>query len=291
VHNPVSTMKQASNGFVGWITLPPPEGVLPGGSHHGQRRWRKVESSRKALPQQGRFLVAMRPEPATAENLRELASLLRLSPEAVREVVGGSWPRIVASRSSLEEADSLARVLTARGREAVAWDREQPLASLFQAERMMLDRGQFVLEGRGGVRRLFPANDVHRVVDLRLRLEGNGPQGKEGLFGGKKVSQAGPVRLPERAMLLVPVHGDCGVLSSQSVATGNAPVASVAAVQILQECVGWARALVPGKLVELRTTPAAMGVEESQGDALRRVLELLARLPPAPAATLGTGGP
>jgi hypothetical protein len=235
----------------------------------------------------------MRPEPATAENLRELASLLRMSPEAVREVVGGSWPRIVASRSSQEEADSLARVLTARGREAIAWDRQAPLVSLFQAERMMLERGQFVLEQRGGARRLFPANDVHRIVDLRLRVEGRGPEGKAKLFGGKKVSQEVHVRLPERALLIVPVpgHGDCGVLSSRTVATGAAPVASVAAAQILQECVGWARALVPGKLVELRTTPAALGVEESDGDPLARVLELLARLPPAPAATLGAGGP
>ncbi|HEX8706306.1 MAG TPA: hypothetical protein VF815_46150 [Myxococcaceae bacterium] len=222
-----------------------------------------------------------------------MASLLRLSPEAVREVVGGAWPRIIASRSTLEEAESLARVLTARGRESVAWDREQPLDSLFQAERLMLERGQFVLEGRGGVRRLFPANDVHRVVDLRLRLDGPAsPQGKEGLFGGKKVSQGVHVRLPERAMLIVPVPGylGCGVISSRSVATGDAPVASVAAAQILQECVGWARALVPGKLVELRTTAAALGVEESDGDPLMRVLELLARLPPAPAPVLGAGG-
>ena len=294
MHNPVSTMKQASNGFVGWITLPLPEGALPGGLRHGQRRWRQVESSRKGLPQQGRFLVAMRPEAATAENLREMASLLRLSPEAVREVVGGAWPRIVASRSTLAEAESLARVLTARGRESVAWDREQPLASLFQAERMVLERGQFVLEGRGGARRIFPANDVHRVVDLRLRLDGPAaPQGKAGLFGGKTVSQGVHVRLPERALLVVPMpgYGDCGVLSSRSVATGAAPVASVAAAQILQECVGWARALVPGKLVELRTTAAALGVEGSEGDPLMRVLELLARLPPAPAVTLGTGGP
>jgi hypothetical protein len=254
-----------------------------------------VESSRKGLPQQGRFLVAMRPEPATAENLREMASMLRLSPEAVRELVGGSWPRIIASRSTLQEAEALARVLTARGREAIAWDRESPLVSLFQAERLMLDRGQFVLEGRGGVRRLFPANDVHRVVDLRLKVEGRGPEGKAKLFGGKQVSGSRDVhvKLPDRAMLIVPVPGlsEYGVLTSRSVATGAAPVASVAAAKILQECVGWARALVPGKLVEVRTSASALGVEESDGDPLVRVLELLARLPPSPPAALGAGGP
>lgn len=251
-----------------------------------------MESSRKGLPQQGRFLVAMRPEAATAENIREMASLLRLTPEAVREVVGGSWPRIIASRSTQEEADSLARVLTARGREAIAWDREAPLESLFRAERLLLDRGQFVLEQRGGVRRLFPANAVHRVVDLKLKVEAQGPAGKAKLFGGKKVGPDVHVKLPERAVLLVPMpgYGDCGVVSSRTVATGNAPVASVAAAQILQEYVGWARALVPGKLVELRTTPAALGVEDSDGDPLDRVLQLLARLPPTPAVTLGGGG-
>ena len=291
MHNPVSTMKQASTGL--WAGLRYPRLKVRSGDPAPQvPEESQVESSRKGLPQQGRFLVAMRPEPATAENLREMAALLRLSPEAVREVVGGAWPRIIASRSTLEEADSLARVLTARGREAIAWDREQPLVALFRAERMMLDRGQFVLEQRGGGRRLFPANMVHRIVDLRLKVEGRGPAGKEKLFGGKTVSQGVHVKLPERAMLIVPVpgYGDCGVLSSRTVATGNAPVASVAAAQILQECVGWARALVPAKLVELRTTTAALGVDDSEGDPLDRVLQLLARLPPSPAATLGGGG-
>ncbi len=250
-----------------------------------------MESPRKGLPQQGRFLVAMRPEPVTAESIREMASLLRMSPVAVREVVGGAWPRIIASRSSLAEADSLARVLTARGREAIAWDREVPLVSLFHAERLLLDRGQFVLEQRGGARRIIPARDVHRIVDLRLRVDAPGTEGKVDLFGGKKASSGVHVRLPERAMLLVPVagQGDAGVLSSRSVATGNAPVASVAAAQILQESVGRARALVPDKVVELRTTAAALGVEEADGDPLDRVLQLLARLPPDPAAALTAG--
>lgn len=252
-----------------------------------------MESTRKGAPQRGRFLVAMRPEPATAENIREMASLLRLSPEAVREVVGGAWPRIIASRSSLEEADGLARVLTARGREAIAWDREAPLVSLFQAERLLLDRGQFVLEQRGGARRIIPAREVHRIVDLRLRVDAPGAGGKADLFGGKKASQPVHVRLPERALLFVPEagQGDCGVLSSRSVAVGSAPVASVAAAQLLQEAVGRARALVPDRVVELRTTAEALGLEEADGDPLERVLQLLARLPPAPAATLGVGGP
>jgi hypothetical protein len=252
-----------------------------------------VESMRKGLPQRGRFLVAMRPEPATAESIREMAALLRLSPEAVREVVGGAWPRVIASRSSLEEADSLARVLTARGREAIAWDREVPLVSLFQAERLVLDRGQFVLEQRGGGRRIFAARDVHRIVDLKLRVDGQSAESKANLFGGKRTPQAGAVRLPERAMLIVPEAGlgDGGVLSSRSVAVGNVRVASVAAAQLIQEAVGRARALVPDRVVELRVTPEALGLEEADGDPLDRVLQLLARLPPAPAAALGTGSP
>jgi hypothetical protein len=252
-----------------------------------------LESTRKSVPQRGRFLVAMRPESATAENIREMAALLRLNPVSVREVVGGAWPRIIASRSSLEEAEALARVLTARGRESVAWDREAPGVSLFQAERLLLERGQFVLEQQSGARRIIPAREVHRIVDLRLRSDGQGPGGKADLFGGKKSPPGVHVRLPDRAMLIVPVpgQGDCGVLSSRTVATGDAPVASVAAAQLLQEYVGRARALVPDRVVELRTTALALGVEEADGDPLNRVLELLARLPPDPPATLTAGSP
>ena len=39
---------------------------------------------------------------------------------------------------------TLARVLTARGRESIAWDRELPLVTLFQGDRLVLEGGQFI---------------------------------------------------------------------------------------------------------------------------------------------------
>ncbi|WP_224240982.1 hypothetical protein [Hyalangium gracile] len=244
-----------------------------------------MESTRKGgVAPRGRFLVAMRPEPAAAADTREMARLLGLSPELTRDVLGGALPRIIGSRSSLEEAESLARVLTARGRESIAWDRELPLVTLIQGERLLIEGGQFILEQRNRVRRFIQARDVLRIVDLRLRGE-PGSAGKADLFGGTKALASGQ-QLPDRALLIVPElgRGDPGVLSTRSVAAGSAPVTSVAAAQILQEAVTKCRALLRERVMEVRTTPAALGLEASDGDPLERVLQLLARLPPTPAA-------
>lgn len=218
--------------------------------------------------------------------MREMAQLLGMQPDAVRDALGSAWPRIIASRSSLADAEGLARVLTARGREAIAWDRESPLVTLFHADRFLMEGGQLILEQRGRGRRGFPARDVHRVVDLRLRLEPQRGDTKAGLFNGTKPPKPSGEQLPDRALIIVPAPGwgDAGVISTRTVTVGNAPSAGVAAAKLLQEAATKVRALVPEKLVELRTTAAALGLEEADGDPLDRALQLLARLPPTAAA-------
>jgi hypothetical protein len=227
----------------------------------------------------------MRPEPATTENAQEMAKLLGMKPELVRDVLGGSLPRIVASRSSLHEAESLARVLTARGRESVVWDRELPGVSLFQAERLMLEGGQFVFEQQSRARRIIPARDVQRIVDLRLRGEAF-KAGKVELFGGTKESTDAGQQFPDRALLVVPEPGlgDPGVLSTRTVHTGKVPFPGLTAAKLLQEAVTKARALVPERVLEVRTSAAVLGFQEGDGDPLEWVLQLFARLPPTPAA-------
>jgi hypothetical protein len=242
-----------------------------------------VDSTRKpAVAPRGRFLVAMRPEAATGENAQEMARLLGMKPETARDVLGGSLPRVVASRSALHEAESLARVLTARGRESIVWDREVPGVSLFQAERLMLEGGQFVFEQRSRARRFIPARDVQSIVDLRLRSDSHGA-GRAALFGGKTDS-AGQ-QFPDRALLIVPEPGlgDPGVLSTRTVDTGKVLFPEVAAAKLLQEAVTKARALVPDRVVEVRTSPSVLGYQEDEGDLLEWVLQLFARLPPRPA--------
>jgi hypothetical protein len=243
-----------------------------------------VESTRKPMvAPRGRFLVAMRPEPATAENAQEMARLLGMKPELVRDVLGGSLPRVIASRSTLHEAESLARVLTARGRESIVWDRELPGVSLFQAERLTLEGGQFVFEQRSRARRLIPARDVQRIVDLRLRSESHGA-GKAALFGGKADSADTGQQFPDRALLIVPESGlgDPGVLSTRTVDTGKVLFPGLSAAKLLQEAVMKARALVPDRVLEVRTSPAVLGYQEDEGDPLEWVLQLFARLPPRP---------
>jgi hypothetical protein len=245
-----------------------------------------MDTTRKAVATKGRFLVAMRPEPAATADTIEMARLLGMSPTLVRNVLGGALPRIIGSRSTLEEAESLARVLTARGRESVAWDRELPLISVFQAERLLMEGAQFILEQRGRGRIILPARDIHRIVDLRLRTEQpSGASGKPGLFSGTKGAPSGGQQFPDRALLFVPEpgRGQPGVLSTRTVDTGNAPMAEVAAAQLLQEAATKARALVRDRVMEVRTTAGALGLEEGDGDPLDRVLQLLAKLPPTPA--------
>src|SRR4051812_34835740 len=103
------------------------------------RRRLRMDTTRKAGAARGRYLVAMRPEPVAAADTREMAQLLGLRPDLMRDVLGSALPRIMGSRSTLEEAEALARVLTARGRESIAWDRELPLISLFQAEKLLME--------------------------------------------------------------------------------------------------------------------------------------------------------
>jgi hypothetical protein len=238
-----------------------------------------VDSTRKPVVPRSRFLVAMRPEPATGESAQEMARLLGMKPETVRDVLGGSLPRVVASRSALHEAESLVRVLTARGRDSIVWDRELPGVSLFQAERLMLEGGQFVFEQRSRARRFIPARDVQSIVDLRLRSDSHGA-GRAALFGGKAGS-AGQ-QFPDRALLIVPEPGlgDPGVLSTRTVDMGKVLFPEVAAAKLLQEAVMKARALVPDRVVEVRTSPAVLGYQEDEGDPLEWVLQLFARLPP-----------
>lgn len=245
-----------------------------------------MDSTRKpTVAPRGRFLVAMRPEPATAENAQEMARLLGMKAETVRDVLGGSLPRVIASRSALHEAESLARVLTARGRESIVWDRELPGISLFQAERFMLEGGQFVFEQRSRARHFIPARDVQRIVDLRLRSESHGA-GKAALFGGKADSADAGQQFPDRALLVVPEPGlgDPGVLSTRTVDTSKDRFPGVAASKLLQEALMKARALVPDRVLEVRTSPAVLGYQEDEGDPLEWVLQLFARLPPRPAA-------
>ncbi|MFL5344717.1 MAG: hypothetical protein ACJ8AT_07980 [Hyalangium sp.] len=249
-----------------------------------------METTRKAVATRGRFLVAMRPEPAAAEDTRDMARLLGLRPDLMRDVLGSALPRIIGSRSTLEEAESLARVLTARGRESIAWDRELPLISVFPAERLLMEGAQFILEQRGRRRLILPARDIHRIVDLRLRTEQpGGAPGKAGLFSGAKAAAGARDQFPDRALLFVPElgRGEPGVLSTRTVDTGNAPVAGIAAAQLVQEAVTKARALVRDRVMEVRTTAAALGLEEAGGDPLDRALQLLARLPPTPATAPG----
>lgn len=248
-----------------------------------------METTRKGAPQpqRERFLVAMRPEPVAAKDAAAMASLLGMKPELVRDVFGGAWPRIIASRSSLEQAESLARVLTARGRESVAWDRESLSIALFPVERLRVESGRFILEQRG-TRRVFLMMDIHRIIDLRLRLEPPKPNPKDVLFI-KQQAPAEAEKFPERALLIIPKpeQGDPAVFSTRTVETGNVPVPRITAAQLLQEASVQARKLVPEAVVEMRTTPTALGVEEGDGDPLDRVLELLVRLPPAPVGSLG----
>jgi hypothetical protein len=245
-----------------------------------------MESTRKPVATRGRFLVAMRPEPAATEDTLEMARLLGLSPTLVRNVLGGALPRIIGSRSSLEEAESLARVLTARGRESIAWDRELPLISLFQAGRLLMEGAHFIFEQRGRGQLVISARDIHRIVDLRLRTEQpSSAPGKAVLFSGTKAAPSAREQFPDRALLIVPEpgRGTPGVLSTRTVEQGGAPAVGVAAAQLLQEAATKARALVRDRVMEVRTTAAALGLDEADGDPLDRVLQLLARLPPAPA--------
>jgi hypothetical protein len=241
-----------------------------------------VDSTRKpAVAPRGRFLVAMRPEPATAENAQEMARLLGMKPETARDVLGGSLPRVIASRAALHEAESLARVLTARGRESIVWDRELPGVSLFQAERFMLEGGQLVFEQHSRARRFIPARDVQGIVDIRLRSESHGA-GKAALFGGKADSADAGQQFPDRALLVVPEPGlgEPGVISTRTVDPGKVPFPAMAAAKLLQEAVTKARALVPDRVLEVRTSPVVLGYQDDDGDALEWVLQLFARLPP-----------
>ena len=226
----------------------------------------------------------MRPEPAANEDMREMARLLGTSPALAREALGSALPRIIGSRSSMEEAEALARVLTARGRESIAWDRERPLVQLFEAERLVLEGGQFMLEQRSRGRRFIPARDIQRIVDLRLRSQTQ-------LFDGGKSFVKEPQQAPGRAVLFVPEpgRGEPGFLSAQSVDTGNAGMPALAAGQLLQEAVNKARALVKERVMEVRTTSAVLGLEAADGDLLSRALQLLARLPPTPGSGAGSG--
>ena len=227
-----------------------------------------MDAPRKGGVTQERFLVAMRPEPASAD-VGVTAKLLGLKPEMVRDVFGGGWPRIIASRASLADAESLARVLTARGREAVAWDREFPLVELLHAERFQVEADHFLLEVRGRAQRVYPAQRIERVVDVRLRPDPRAP----------------PSALPDRALLVVPTSGGGllpGVFSTWSAETGDVPRPQLAASQLVQEASRQARGVVKEKLVEMRTTLAAMGVEDEGEAGLERMLQLIARLPPQP---------
>jgi hypothetical protein len=249
-----------------------------------------MDSSRKAIAARGRFLVAMRPEPAAASDTREMAQLLGMHPELLRDVLGSALPRIIGSRSSLEEAEALARVLTARGRESVAWDREAPPLPLFQSERLVLDGGQFVFDRQGLGRRSIPARDILRIVDLRLASSSSG-DAKVSLFGGTSSPQDGRHQIPARSLLFVPEpgRGEPCVLSSRSVAVGKALLPDLAAARLLQEAVTKARALVRERVMEVRTTAGALGLDPSDGDFQEQALQLLARLPPTPAGAASTG--
>lgn len=244
-----------------------------------------MQTPRKAGAPRGRFLVAMRPEPAAAAETGEMAKLLGLSPDQTRAALGGALPRIIGARSSLEEAESLARVLTARGRESIAWDREVPLVTLFQADRLVLEGGQFVFEQqRSRMRRFIPGRDVHRIVDLRLRVDALGA-GKAALFGGANDSGSGGQQLPERALLIIPEsgRGEPGVFSTRAIMAGGAAVSGMAAAQLLQEAVTKARELLRDRVLEVRTSASALGLEAADGDPLDRALQLLAKLPPTKA--------
>jgi hypothetical protein len=244
-----------------------------------------MQTTRKAGAPRGRFLVAMRPEPAAAAETGEMARLLGLSPEQARDALGGALPRIIGARSSLEEAESLARVLTARGRESIAWDREVPLVALFHAERLVVEGGQFIFEQqRGRMRRFIHGRDVHRIVDLRLRVDPF-TAGKPALFGGEKDSGSGGQQLPDRALLIIPElgRGEPGVFSTRSILAGGATVSGLGAAHLLQEAVTKARELLRNRVMEVRTSASALGLEVSDGDPMDRALQLLARLPPTPA--------
>ncbi len=236
-----------------------------------------MDIPRKGVVPRGRFLVAMRPE-ATAAEARELGRVLGLKPELTRDVLGGSAPRVIAARSTQEEADALARVLTARGREAVAWDSTTPLVELFYAESLQLEEEQVVLELRGRAHRVFPLKGIQRIIDFRVRAEP---------WGGS--ARSVHMALPERALIFVPVPmaggwNQPGVLSSRSVATGDSLRPEVTAAQLLQETALRLRSRLPDTLIEVRTTAASMGLESSDEDALLdRMIQLLARLPPPPA--------
>lgn len=235
-----------------------------------------MDSARRGGAPRGRFLVAMRPEP-TSSDAQDLGRVLGLSPELARDVFGGGWPRIIAARSSWEEADALARVLSARGREAVAWDTASPLVELFHAETLQVETGQLVFEQRGRAHRIFPLQGIQCVIDLRVRAElprGSGP--------------GSPEELPDRALVFVPTPGGWnqpGVLSTRSIEIGESSRPQLAAAQLLQNVSQRLRPLLSDRMIELRTSAARMGVEEDareEGDSLERMLQLLARLPPLP---------
>ena len=249
-----------------------------------------MESTHKpGVAPRGRFLIAMRPEPASSENAAELARLLGTKPEELQDVLGGALPRVIASRSSLEDAEALARVLTARGRESVAWDRESPRTPLFHAERLLLEGGQFVFEQRTGVRRFIPARDVQSLVDVRLRVEA--PAGDKVLFGKPKADADAGLQFPHRALLIVPDPARAlpGVLSTRTVETGKVSFPELAASKLLQESVTRARALVPQRVVEVRIAASALGHQKGDGDPLEWVLQLFVRLPPLPAGAPPVG--
>jgi hypothetical protein len=235
----------------------------------------------------GRFLIAMRPEPATAENAAEMARMLGMKPELMKDVLGGALPRVIASRSTREEADALARILSARGRESVAWDRESPQSPLFQAERLTLEAGQFVFEHKTLGRRFIAARDVQSIVGVRLWTD----EATEKVLFGKARPTGSGQQLPERALLIVPdpTRAEPGVLSTRTVDTGRVPFPEAAASKLLQEAVTRARALLPQRVIEVRTSASSLGFQKGDGDPLEWVLQLFARLPPLPVGARPAG--
>lgn len=241
-----------------------------------------MNSSRKEATPPARYLVATRPE-TSAEAAQGMARTLGLPVESLRDVLGGGWPRIVASRSTLAEAESLARVLNARGREAIAWDREAPLLELFQAERVLVEGGQLILEQGSLARRTYPVEMVQRVVDLRLR-PGAPPATEGSWLRARGPSTVGRGEFPDRALLIVPSPGwgQPGVFSTRTFATGSLAKPPLVAAQLLQEAAVRVRAAVPERWLEIRTVPTAVGMDGSEREPLALVLQLFARLPPTP---------
>ena len=250
-----------------------------------------MDTPRREVTPPGRYLVAMRPEASTAD-AQGTARVLGLAPEVVRDVFGGGWPRIIASRSSWGEAESLVRVLTARGREAIAWDREMPLVELFHAESLLVEGGQLVLEQRGRAHRLYPLDKVQRVVDLRLR-PGKTTGAEDGWLRSRSAAPPGREEFPDRALLVVPSPGwsQPGVLSTRSVVVEAVARPHLLAAQFVQQAALQVRAWAPDKLTEMRAHPSVLGVDEAEREPLERMLQLLARLPPTPAPSSAPAAP